>query len=58
MLDNKWKNIKDNMLIICFFGIITTLLTVVFIKLGPIIVNSDGSFDFYRLEALYKDFRN
>ena len=58
MLDNKWKNIKDNMLIICFFGIITTLLTVVFIKLGTIIVNSDGSFHFSRLEELYQDFRN
>ena len=58
MLDNKWKNIKDNMLIICFFGIITPLLTVVFIKLGTIIVNSDGSFHFSRLEELYQDFRN
>lgn len=58
MLDNKWKNIKDNMLIICFFGIITTLLTVVFIKLGTIILNSDGSFHFSRLEELYQDFRN
>ena len=58
MLDNKWKNIKDNMLIICFFGIITTLLTVVFIKIGTIIVNSDGSFHFSRLEELYQDFRN
>ena len=58
MLDNKWKNIKDNMLIICFFGIITTLLTVVFIKLGTIIVNSDVSFHFSRLEELYQDFRN
>lgn len=46
------------MLIICFFGIITTLLTVVFIKLGTIIVNSDGSFHFSRLEELYQDFRN
>lgn len=58
MLDNKWKNIKDNMLIIYFFGIITTLLTVVFIKLGTIILNSDGSFHFSRLEELYQDFRN
>ena len=55
MLDKKWKN---NIVIILFFGIFTTLLTVVFIKLGTIILNSDGSFHFSRLEELYQDFRN
>ena len=50
MLDNKWKNIKDNMLIICFFGIITTLLTVVFIKIGTKIVKYFGSFNFSKHE--------
>ena len=53
MLDKKWKN---NIVIILFFGIFTTLLTIVFVKLGTIILNSDVSFHFSRLEELYQDF--
>lgn len=58
MSDSRWKNVKVNLIILLFFGVFTTLLTVVFIKLGTIILNSDGSFHFSRLEELYQDFRN
>lgn len=58
MSDSRWKNVKVNLIILLFFGVFTTLLTVVFIKLGTIILNSDGSFHFSRLEELYQDFRS
>lgn len=58
MLDSRWKKVKINILIILLFGIVTTLMTVTFIKLGTIVLNSDGSFHFSRLEELYDNFRS
>ncbi|MCO7135780.1 YfhO family protein [Ligilactobacillus salivarius] len=40
------------------FGIFSFLLTVVFIKLGTIVLSGDGSFHFSRVEELYNNFRN
>lgn len=58
MLDSRWKNIKINMLIVLLFCAISALLTIAFIRLGTIVLNSDGSFHFSRLEELYIDFRS
>lgn len=58
MLDSRWKNIKINMLIVLLFCAISALLTIAFIRLGTIVLNSDGSFHFSRLEELYVDFRS
>ncbi|PAY52530.1 hypothetical protein [Ligilactobacillus salivarius] len=58
MLDSRWKKIKINISIVLLFGIVTTLMTVTFIKLGTIVLNSDGSFHFSRLEELYDNFRS
>lgn len=58
MLDSRWKNIKINMLIVLLFCAISALLTIAFIRLGTIVLNSDGSFHFSRLEELYVNFRS
>lgn len=58
MLDSRWKNIKINMLIVLLFCVISALLTIAFIRLGTIVLNSDGSFHFSRLEELYDNFRS
>ena len=58
MIDKKTENIKINILILFLFGILATLMTVTFIKLGTIVLNSDGSFHFSRLEELYDNFRS
>lgn len=58
MLDSRWKNIKINMLTVLLFCVISALLTIAFIRLGTIVLNSDGSFHFSRLEELYDDFRS
>lgn len=58
MLDSRWKKIKINISIVLLFGIVTALMTVTFIKLGTIVLNSDGSFHFSRLEELYDNFRS
>lgn len=56
MLNSRWKNMKVNILIMLFFGIFSFLLTVVFIKLGTIVLSGDGSFHFSRVEELYNNF--
>lgn len=58
MSDSKWKNVRINILIMLFFGIFSFLLTLVFIKLGTIVLSADGSFHFSRIEELYDNFRN
>lgn len=58
MLDSRWKNIKINILTVLLFCAISALLTIAFIRLGTIVLNSDGSFHFSRLEELYDDFRS
>lgn len=52
------SNRCKNMGIILFFGIFSALLTIVFVKLGMIILSADGSFHFSRVEELYDNFRN
>ena len=58
MSDSKWKNVRINILIMLFFGLFSFLLTLVFIKLGTIVLSADGSFHFSRIEELYDNFRN
>ncbi|EGM52037.1 hypothetical protein LSGJ_00457 [Ligilactobacillus salivarius GJ-24] len=58
MSDSKWKNVRINILIMLFFGMFSFLLTLVFIKLGTIVLSADGSFHFSRIEELYDNFRN